>query len=59
MKGRIVVRRAEDGTYWAEVPEVPGYIARATTVADLMVHICHAREACQVAQKITGETGPR
>jgi len=38
----IVVHRADDGGYWAEVPSIPGCATQGENLEELMANICEA-----------------
>ena len=42
----VLVHEAEEGGYWAEVPEVPGCVSQGDTLDDLNKNIREALEAC-------------
>jgi predicted RNase H-like HicB family nuclease len=42
----IVVHRAEEGGYWAEVPSIPGCATQGENLEELMANICEAVEGC-------------
>ncbi|MGO8705348.1 MAG: type II toxin-antitoxin system HicB family antitoxin [Candidatus Brocadiia bacterium] len=46
MKYKVVIRKAEEGGYWAEVPAVPGCLSQGETVEELMENIHKALAAC-------------
>ena len=46
MKIKVVVHRAEEGGYWAEVPAVPGCATQGETFAELLENLYEAVEAC-------------
>ena len=41
---RVVIREAEEGGFWAEVPSLPGCVTQADILADLRIR---AREAIE------------
>lgn len=43
---RVVVHRADEGGYWAEVPSIPGCATQGESLEELMANICEALEAC-------------
>ena len=46
MKLKIVVHRAEEGGYWAEVPAIPGCMTQAETFECLLANVREAEEGC-------------
>ena len=46
MKLKVVVHRAEEGGYWAEVPSIPGCMTQAETVECLLANVREAVEGC-------------
>ncbi len=46
MKLKVIVHKAVDGGYWAEVPASPGCATQGESLDDLMVNLCDAVEGC-------------
>lgn len=46
MKLKVVVHRAEEGGYWAEVPAIHGCVTQGDTWDELLQNIYEAIEAC-------------
>ena len=46
MKLKVVVHRAEEGGYWAEVPAIPGCMTQAETIEGLLANVREAVEGC-------------
>lgn len=46
MKLKVVVRKAEEGGYWAEIPAIPGCFTQGDTWEELLPNIYEAIEAC-------------
>jgi len=46
VKIKVVVHRAEEGGYWAEVPAIPGCATQGETFAELLENLYEAVEAC-------------
>ena len=46
MKLKVLVHRAEDGGYWAEVPAIPGCMTQADTLEGLLASIREAVDGC-------------
>jgi predicted RNase H-like HicB family nuclease len=45
MKIKVVVHPAEEGSYWAEVPSIPGCFTQGDTWDELLKNITEAIEA--------------
>jgi len=46
MKIKVVVHKAEEGGYWAEVPSLPGCATQGDTFEELLTNIYEAVEGC-------------
>ena len=46
MKLKVVIREAEEGGFWAEVPAIPGCATQGDTFEDLLSDIYEAVEGC-------------
>ena len=46
MKIKVVIHKAEDGGYWAEVPSIPGCATQGDTFEELLENIYEAVEGC-------------
>jgi predicted RNase H-like HicB family nuclease len=46
MKIKVVVHKAEEGGFWAEVPSIPGCFTQGDTWEELLKNIYEAIEAC-------------
>jgi len=46
MKLKIIVHKAEEGGYWAEVPSIPGCATQGETFEELLKNIYEAVEGC-------------
>ena len=46
MKLKIVVHRAEDGGYWAEVPAIAGCVSQGESLHELQRNVREAVEGC-------------
>ena len=46
MKLKVVIREAEGGGYWAEVPAIPGCATQGDTFEELLSNIYEAVEGC-------------
>ena len=42
----VLVHEAEEGGYWAEVPELPGCLSQGETLDELRRNVAEAIEAC-------------
>lgn len=46
MKLKVIIREAEEGEYWAEVPAIPGCATQGETFDELLGNIYEAVEGC-------------
>jgi predicted RNase H-like HicB family nuclease len=46
MKLKVIVREAEEGGFWAEVPSIPGCVTQGETFDELLGNIYEAVEGC-------------
>jgi len=46
MKIKVVVHEAEEGSYWAEVPAIPGCATEGETFEELLKNLYEAVEGC-------------
>ena len=46
MKIRVVVHKAEEGGFWAEVPSIPGCATQGETMDEIEANIREAIEGC-------------
>lgn len=46
MKLKVIVHKAKEGGYWAEVPSIPGCATQGETFDELLSNIYEAVEAC-------------
>ena len=46
MKLKVVIHRAEEGGYWAEVPAIPGCVSQGETREELLTNVQEAIEGC-------------
>ena len=46
MKLKVVIREAEEGGLWAEVPAIPGCVTQGYTFEELLSNIYEAVEGC-------------
>lgn len=59
MKIKIVVHKAEEGGFWAEVPAIPGCATQGDSMDELMQNLREAIEGClsvEVAPPVPGGT---
>ena len=50
MKLKVVVHKAEEGGYWAEVPAIPGCATQGDTLEELRKNVREAIEGCLAVQ---------
>lgn len=46
MKIKVIVHEAEEGSYWAEVPAIPGCATQGDTFDELLKNLYDAVEGC-------------
>ncbi len=46
MKLAVIVHKAEEGGYWAEVPAIPGCATQGDTFEELLANLYQAVEGC-------------
>ncbi len=46
MKIKVVVHKADEGGYWAEVPAIPGCATQGETFEELLANLYEAVEGC-------------
>ena len=46
MKLKVVIREAEEGGFWAEVPAIPGCATQGDAFEELLTNIYEAVEGC-------------
>ena len=46
MKLKVVVHRADEGGYWAEVPSIPGCATQGESFEELLSNLYEAVEGC-------------
>ena len=46
MKLKVIVHRAEEGGYWAEVPAIPGCVSQGDSLDELRSNILEAIDGC-------------
>jgi predicted RNase H-like HicB family nuclease len=56
MRFKVVIHKAEEGGYWAEVPAVPGCFSQGESREDVMRNIREALEGCLDALASMGKS---
>ena len=46
MKLKVVIHKAEEGGYWAEVPSIPGCATQGESFEELLTNLYEAVEGC-------------
>ncbi|MBU4486821.1 MAG: type II toxin-antitoxin system HicB family antitoxin [Candidatus Delongbacteria bacterium] len=46
MKLKMIIRKAEEGGFWAEIPSIPGCVTQGETFEELLKNIYEAAEGC-------------
>ncbi len=46
MKLKMIIREAEEGGFWAEIPSIPGCVTQGETFEELLENIYEAAEGC-------------
>ena len=46
MKLKIIMHKAEEGGFWAEVPAIPGCVSEGETMEELLENIHEAAQGC-------------
>ena len=59
LKIKVVVREAEEGGYWAEVPAIPGCATQGETMEELLRNLREAIEGCLSVDVATPEADER
>lgn len=54
-KYKVVVHRAEEGGFWAEVPAVEGCFSQGETLEETLENIREALEGCLEAMQLIGQ----
>jgi predicted RNase H-like HicB family nuclease len=55
VKYKVVIHKAEEGGYWAEVPAVPGCCSEGETLDEVMTNIREALAGCLDALRSMGQ----
>jgi len=59
MKLKVIIHKAEEGGYWAEVPALPGCVSEGDTLDETKANIREAIEGyLEVVQEDNIEVGP-
>ena len=56
MKLKVIVHKAEEGGFWAEVPSIPGCVSQAETMEALKENLKEAIEGCLSLEVSDSET---
>jgi predicted RNase H-like HicB family nuclease len=46
MKIEVIIHKAEEGGYWAEIPAMPGCATQGESLQELLANIYEAVDAC-------------
>jgi len=46
MRIRVIVHKAEEGGFWAEVPSIPGCATQGETIEEIEANVREAIEGC-------------
>ena len=46
MRIKVIIHRAEEGGYWAEVPSIPGCVSQGETLEETLENVREAITAC-------------
>lgn len=46
MKLKVVIHKAEEGGFWAEVPSIPGCVSQGETMEEVVSSVHEAIEGC-------------
>ena len=58
MKIKVVVHKAEEGVYWAEVPAIPGCASQGESVEELLKNMHEAIEGCLSVDVESAKSAP-
>ena len=58
MKFKVVVHKAEEGGFWAEVPSIPGCVSQAESMEELKGNLKEAIEGCLSVDVFEPENDP-
>ena len=56
MKLKVVVHRADEGGFWAEVPAIPGCVSQGDSMDELRKNVLEAIEGC-LSVEFDGDPG--
>jgi len=54
---KVLIHKAEEGGYWAEVPALPGCVSQGETVDDVRTNVREAIEGWLLAEEGTTQVG--
>ena len=54
---KVLIHKAEEGGYWAEVPALPGCVSQGETVDDVRANVHEAIEGWLLAEEGTTQPG--
>ena len=54
---KVLIHKAEEGGYWAEVPALPGCVSQGETVDDVRTNVREAIEGWLLAEESTTQAG--
>ncbi len=46
MKLKVIIHKADEGGFWAEIPAIPGCVSQGETVEELLENIHEAAQGC-------------
>jgi len=58
MKLKVIVHKAAEGGFWAEVPSIPGCVSQAETMEELKENLKEAIQGCLSLDVSDPETDP-
>ena len=54
---KVLIHKAEEGGYWAEVPALPGCVSQGETIDDVQANIREAIEGWLLAEEGAAQAG--
>jgi predicted RNase H-like HicB family nuclease len=54
---KVLIHKAEEGGYWAEVPALPGCVSQGETVDDVRANVREAIESWLLAEEGAAQAG--
>jgi predicted RNase H-like HicB family nuclease len=54
---KVLIHKAEEGGYWAEVPALPGCVSQGETMDDVGANVREAIEGWLLAEEGTAQAG--